>query len=244
LHRSSQESPVKKIGGRLGTDFTAGSTFDATTLESKVRDESLRPTQIQFWLEGLCSAVRTQTLNLIFSILDTLRHTGLDNTLDFFCVAWPFQGDITQCLKIRLEHESSWARFLADSHHCATFAYITMECFETAEIRCSRGPEACHNLLVLETTVARCGKDRRDPNLQHQEICFFSKQDTMFWVKVLKRERDRPASLVELLAIRSIPYSIQQRLYMSERRKQRNRLRECAGIWSRGEVVSVSRHMH
>ncbi|CAI7668359.1 unnamed protein product [Penicillium palitans] len=63
--------------------------------------------------------------------------------------------------------------------------------------------------------------------LQHEKVCYFSKQDTMFWVKVLKKHADQPASLVDLM-------------HLTERRKQRSRLRECATIWTRGEVVSVS----
>lgn len=78
---------LRKLAADLIPHFTAGSTFDPTSFESKLRDDSLRPAQKQFWLEGLDSAVGARILNLIFGIMDTLRRTGLDSTGDFFCVA-------------------------------------------------------------------------------------------------------------------------------------------------------------
>ncbi|KGO44134.1 hypothetical protein PEX1_026620 [Penicillium expansum] len=116
-----------------------------------------------------------------------------------------------------------------------------MECFETPEFRCSKITEPCFKICLLETAVSRSSKEKLQDEylLQHEEICFFSKQDTLFWVKVLKKHADQPASLIDFTHFRSLPYRIRQVLYLSERRKQRSRLRECATMWTRGEAVSV-----
>ncbi|KAJ9486756.1 hypothetical protein VN97_g6575 [Penicillium thymicola] len=232
---------LRKLVADLVQHFSAGSVFNPV-LEAKMKDETLRPKDLQVWLNGLSPDLREESLNAICDILNTLRHTGLDSTEKYFYLAWPFEGNTTQCFKIPLEHDSSRARFLADSHDAATFAYIAMECFETPRFRCSKIPGPCFRICLLETTVSRGRKEKlqHESLLQHEEICFFSKQDTLFWVKVLKKHADQPASLVDLVHIQSIPYNIRQRLYLSERRKQRSRLRECATMWTQGEAVSVS----
>jgi hypothetical protein len=236
---------LRTLVADLMPHFCYGSSLKANTVqyvEYGLRNESLGSGQLQTWLGELSSDLRSEILKVIRNILDTARHTGLDRTGNYFCVAWPFDGEITQCLKIPLERDSSWARILADSHDCATFAYITMECFETAEIRCRKAREPCHDICLLETVVARPWREKllHERFLQHGEICFFSKQDSIFWVKVLKENTDRPALLVELMALLSMPLNIRQRLYLSEKRKQRSRLRECSTICARGEAVFVS----
>lgn len=238
----SKRVRLRKLVADFLPHFTPRSPFDSSDLQAKLKDETLRPKDLQVWLSGLSPDLRLEILTIICDILDTLRHTGLDSTDTYICVAWPFEGNVTQCFKIPLEQDSSWARFLADSHDCATFAYITMECFETTEFRCSNIPKPCLDIRLLETSVSRSRKENvfTESCLQHEEVCYFSKQDTMFWVKVLKKHADQPASLVDLMAIQSLPHSIRQRLHLTERRKQRSRLRECATIWTRGEVVSVS----
>ncbi|KAJ5454060.1 uncharacterized protein N7458_005016 [Penicillium daleae] len=231
---------LRRLVADLMPHFSYDSSLKTNTVESKLRNKLLGPGEVRKWLGELSSDLRVEFLQITRKILDTLRHTGLDSTGKYFCVAWPFKGDITGCLKIPLEDDSSWARVLADSHDCATFAYITMECFETAEIQCSKTRQACQDIYLLETAIFRPRRENYRAFLQHNEICFFSKQDSMFWVKVLKEHTDQPAHLVELLALLSMPMTIRQRLYLSEKRKQRSRLRECHANWAQGEVVSVS----
>ncbi|KAJ5517056.1 hypothetical protein N7527_008616 [Penicillium freii] len=192
---------LRKLVADLLPHFTPRSPFDSGDLEAKLKDETLRPKDLQVWLSGLSPDLRLGILTIICDILDTLRHTGLDSTDTYFCVAWPFEGNVTQCLKIPLEHNSSWARFLADSHDCATFAYITMDCFETTEFRCNKIPEPCFDIRLLETAVYRNRKENISTKLplQHEEVCYFSKQDTMFWVKhptevALDREKEAAES--------------------------------------------------
>ncbi|KAL2841755.1 hypothetical protein BJY01DRAFT_236275 [Aspergillus pseudoustus] len=222
--------------------FPGGSNPDVQRFEMKMRDGSCKLHDFQSWLETLPQNSRQQIFSIVRTILDTLRSTGLDSTEKYFCVAWPFEGDITRCLKVPLEGPSSWVRFLADSHDTATFAYITMDCLQTESVRC-QGAQGPHqdDIHLLETTVTRTiNDDSGQWTLNHEEIYYFSKLDSIFWVKVYRERIDRPASLVELMLMESIPRGIRRRLYMSEKKKQRGRLRECPTIWADGEMVSVS----
>ena len=122
--------------------------------EAQLRNNSLRLKDIQRWIKNLPQKPRQQILNVIRTILDTLKPTGLDTTRRYLCIAWPFEGDTTRCLKVPLEGQSSWAKILADSHDTATFAYITMDCLETQQVKCKAGREVRHeDICLLETTV-------------------------------------------------------------------------------------------
>lgn len=210
---------LRRLIADLIPHFSAGTLFYPNTLEAKLNDGNIRPKEVQAWLGGLSPGIRAEILNVIFSILDTLRYTGLDSTDTFFCVAWPFEGNITQCFKVPLDNTCSWARFMADSHDCATFAYITMECFETTDFKCSGTPTACDSIFSLETAVTRIRKEEalRPSLLQHHETCFFSKQDNMFWVNVLKENNNQAARLVQLISVQKLRYSLRQRLMLSIR---------------------------
>jgi hypothetical protein len=97
---------LRKLVADLVQHFSAGTAFNPV-LEDKIKDETLRPKDLQVWLNGLSPDLREESLNIICDILNTLRHTRLDSTERYFCVAWPFDGNTTQCFKIPLEHDSS-----------------------------------------------------------------------------------------------------------------------------------------
>jgi hypothetical protein len=193
----------------------------------------------QDWLINMDEGSKNKVLKMIRMILETLRPSGLDVTQKFFCVAWPFQEDTGRCFKIPLEGQISWTRILADSDDCATFAYITMKCLETDSVKCSRSQGPFHGSIhLLETTVI-------SPTpivpvvswtLKNNKAYFFSKLNSMFWVKV---EREPlPVRLVALGIVQSVPRDILQRLYSKENSKQ-SRLRECPKSWSQAETVSI-----
>ncbi|KAH1809920.1 hypothetical protein KXX35_007109, partial [Aspergillus fumigatus] len=209
---------------------------------SRLRDQPLKPGEIQTWLNALGDDLREKFLKVVRKILDTLRPTGVDPTGKSFCVAWPFEGDTSRCFKIPIERHSTWVRILSDSQDCATFVYITMDCLETDCFKCSGIPDAIHtNICVLATAVIRPlrEKPKHSWTLKHEEVYFFSKLDTMFWVKVRREHTTRPASLVELLSMHSIPHNLRRRLYLSQKKKQQARLRECHTALAPGEPVSV-----
>lgn len=209
---------------------------------SRLRDQPLKPGEIQTWLNALGDDLREKFLKVVRKILDTLRPTGVDPTGKSFCVAWPFEGDTSRCFRIPIERHSTWVRILSDSQDCATFVYITMDCLETDCFKCSGIPDASHtNICVLATAVIRPlrEKPKHSWTLKHEEVYFFSKLDTMFWVKVRREHTTRPASLVELLSMHSIPHNLRRRLYLSQKKKQQARLRECHTALAPGEPVSV-----
>lgn len=209
---------------------------------SKLRDQLLKPGELQTWLQTLGDDLREKFLKMVRKILDTLRPTGVDPTGKSFCVAWPFEGDTSRCFKIPIERHSTWVRILSDSQDCATFAYITMDCLETDCFKCSEIPDASHsNICVLATAVIRPLQEKLKHSwtLKHEEVYFFSKLDSMFWVKVRRECTTRPASLVELLSVHSIPHNLRRRLYLSQKKKQQARLRECHTALAPGEPVSV-----
>jgi hypothetical protein len=116
-----------------------------------------------------------------------------------------------------------------------------MECFETAEVKCSETPTECRHIFSLETAVIRIREEENLHSfvLQHHETCFFSKQDSLFWVKVVRENMNQAATLVPLMSLRKLHYSIRQRLILSERKKQRSRLRESPTSCAQGEAVLV-----
>ncbi|PYH98822.1 hypothetical protein BO71DRAFT_437901 [Aspergillus ellipticus CBS 707.79] len=232
---------LRRLIADLMPHFFPASKHHSSDLEAKLRDETLQINGLIGWINGLSPDVHTETLYIISRILNTLRHTGLDPTDMNFCVAWPFQGSTTQCFKVPVEYENVWVRFLADSHDCAAFVYLTMDCFQTSDVRCKGTPLACQNIHLLETTVARIRREEISyPSaLEHHETCFFSKQDSMFWVKVLKENMDQVASLVPLIYLQKLRYSLLQRLILSERKRQRSRLRETPTSFAQGEAVLV-----
>ncbi|KAK8433115.1 hypothetical protein IWX49DRAFT_553746 [Phyllosticta citricarpa] len=70
-------------------------------------------------------------------------------------VAWPVPKKEFRSLRIPRTKESSWAKILADSEDCATFAYITSECLEAEEIQCHGLHTAWQNKTsVLCTAVS------------------------------------------------------------------------------------------
>ncbi|KAB8074376.1 hypothetical protein BDV29DRAFT_201385 [Aspergillus leporis] len=220
---------------------------------SRLRDQLLKPGEIQTWLNSIGDDLREKFLKMVRKILDTLRPTGVDPTGKSFCVAWPFEGDTSRCFKIPIERHSTWLRILSDSQDCATFVYITMDCLilyslETDCFKCSGIPDASHsNICVLATAVIRPLREKLKHSwtLKHEEVYFFSKLDTMFWVRVRREHTTRPASLVELLSVHSIPHNLRRRLYLSQKKKQQARLRECHTALAPGEPVSVfSIHEH
>lgn len=233
--------PLRKLVADLVPHFSKESDLQ-TNLQEILRNDTASLASFQNWLEGLGGDLKSQILTVIQRILLSLRHTGLDATEKYFCIAWPWNGDASRCFKIPIEGWSSWARMLADSHDCATFAYITMECLETSDIKCSHSaPQTPYqnNIHLLETAVTCPNQISKPWSLKDGEVYFFSKLDSIFWVKVQREQAAQAASLIELAALMSIPHDMKRRLYVSERKKERARLRERPTPLVKGEMVAV-----
>lgn len=150
---------------------------------------------LQEWLGELTHDCQKQVAVIIRSILSVLQHTGVDKKGEKFVIAWIRKKKPFQCFKIGCEKESYWARILADSTDCATFAYVTSKCLETDGYKC-RGPTAIwHNQsALLGTSVCRHkpnGPSNQDPGttlptwtLKHAEKYFMGKPESLERVQV------------------------------------------------------------
>jgi hypothetical protein len=192
--------------------------------------DAFRDNRVKSWLIDLSSELHNQVLKMVRRILHVLQHTGLNREGTYLSVAWPNKRDIFRCFKIPCQKRSSWAKILADSEDCATFAYISTKCFETEMIKCS-GPDATwHNaIILLETAVVSHLKSKAafTRTLQHKSTYFFKKLDNLFFVKAQRPDAGSTAILTTFPS--NIPQEIKQRMrekFMAEEEKWSSRLRE------------------
>ncbi|KAK8218246.1 hypothetical protein IWZ01DRAFT_492415 [Phyllosticta capitalensis] len=90
---------------------------------------------LQAWLGQRSEEQQTFLERVIVQILERLGPTGIDCTGNL-TIAWIRPNKEPRCLRIPCERESAWAKILADSVDCATYAYFTSKCLETERIRC------------------------------------------------------------------------------------------------------------
>ncbi|KAL3474771.1 hypothetical protein BJX99DRAFT_260030, partial [Aspergillus californicus] len=194
--------------------------------------DAFRRNGVRNWLSNLSPELYQLVMKIIRRIFDVLQHTGLDREGNHLLVAWPDKRDIFRCFKVPCQKQSSWARVLADSEDCATFAYISTKCFETEKIKCS-GPGASwrNAILLLETAVVIHSKSALTPTstLQHKSTYFFRKFDNPFFVAVQRPNIAGTAILTTLSS--NFPGNIKQRVlekFMGKEKEQRwlSRLRE------------------
>ncbi|KAJ4295595.1 hypothetical protein N0V90_007608 [Kalmusia sp. IMI 367209] len=196
---------------------------------------------IRDWLITLPPELHQHVLRMVRRIFDVLKHTGLDRNGKHLLVAWPRKHEIFRCFKVPCKRGNSWAGILADSEDCATFAYVSTQCFETKNIKCS-GPEPTWQdaIPLLETAVVLHSTSLTSA-LQHNATYFFQKLNSLFFVKV---QRPNATSTAKLVTFRSIiPMDIQRRMLVTlmEDRKRLARLREKIAPDDLAEQVVVSR---
>jgi hypothetical protein len=163
------------------------------TLETTHRIiEAFRKPGMQTWLGGLSPELQLLVARIVRYILMTLQHTGIDKKGGHLIVAWIQVGKPFQCFKVPCEKESYWARILADSGDCATFAYITPQCLETEWLKCKGAQATWQNTsALLETAVCRHGPGPQAMAvtttpwvLQHADLYSMGKPDSLLWVRV------------------------------------------------------------
>jgi hypothetical protein len=116
------------------------------------------------WFDQLSTELRETVIQIIRSMLEILKETGIDKKGEELVIAWVRKESPYSCLRLRCEKTSLWARILADSEDCATFACITPLCIEIEKHKC-RGFEVApwHNVSnLLDTAVC--------PHLSNQEL--------------------------------------------------------------------------
>lgn len=114
------------------------------------------------FVDDLDADLKQAVLGQVRCIFDELAKTGVDPSGKFMIVAWPQPENQTRCFWVPCERRSAWTKILADTHDCATFAYITARCLETDAHLCQRNghaqghiPRWRNEMPVMETAVGR-----------------------------------------------------------------------------------------
>ncbi|KAK7750875.1 hypothetical protein SLS62_007138 [Diatrype stigma] len=168
-------------------DFTTPAEFAANVNGGKLRDYI-----------GVLKPDHCQTITrIVWTVLKALRYTGIDREGRNLVVGWP-QKDIFYCFKIPCKDEHAWAKILAESEHCATFAYVTFKCLENSEFKCSTTWK--NQISLLETSVIIYSTNHESlstnhESLQHQDTYVFETFDKRFFVTVHKPNNDTIARL-------------------------------------------------
>lgn len=180
--------------------------------------QAFRGSDLQKWLGDLEEDYQQLVAVIIRYVLSILAHTGVDRNSECFSVAWIQKNKPFQCFKISCQKESYWARILADSADCATFAYITPKCLETSDFRCRDSIAQWHNQSVLlETAVCRHRSKKTDTGsnitpwvLKHEDWYSMGKLDSLQWIKVDKQNANSDPRLIVLPS--KIPRAMRIRL--------------------------------
>ena len=191
-------------------------------------------------LGKLAPELRECILKRVRRILEILQHTGVDNKGKYLTIAWPQDGDVQRCFKIPCEKQSFWARLLADSDDCATFAYISAKCLESERVKCRGLLQVWQNMsTLLETTVIRHQSvpTTQPWTLEHKKLYYFRKLDSLF---LMKADRPNEIGNARLDASQStMSQKLQQRFLKREEWKQQCRLRERQAVRESAEQVLV-----
>ncbi|KAI9148048.1 hypothetical protein HJFPF1_11869 [Paramyrothecium foliicola] len=208
-----------------------------------LRDSSSKGLPLCSWFRNLPENVYRFALVLVRQILETLRDTGLSPDGAFFSVAWPHNGIVNRCIRISRDNYNKWTPVLADSDDCATFAYISTACLETANRKCQGPNPTWQGRIHLLETAVLCPTSVGPWTLHHEQTYFFQKLDNiLFWVRAQKDTacRTLPATLVRLISIESLPRDVIQRLLFRDGQKRQKRLREKDLECVSAEIVYVS----
>jgi hypothetical protein len=208
--------------------------------------DAFRTQGLQAWLGRLTSELQQLVARIVRYILLTLQYTGIDKRGAHLIIAWIQRNKPFQCFKVPCEKESYWARILADSGDCATFAYITSKCLETEWLKC-RGPQATWNnaSALLETAVCRhrpTDDKMSFPGvvpwvLKHADLYSMGKPDSLLWVRVERLVGNQQPRLHVQWSM--IPRGMRFRLDVRKMPKRLQRLRERQAIDAPAEMVVI-----
>ena len=219
--------------------------------EYKVID-ALRRENFGGWFQELEASVKEDLERIIRYVLLTLQDTGVDRSGKFLYAVWPRAGNPFQCIKIPCERTNLWAKMLADSEDCATFAYVTSLCLETDSCKCQgvRKASWLNSSKVFHTAVS-CMADTNAMmtvtevetwSLRHNRSYLIIKPDILLLGTVaLWKSLDKPHPEPRLYVSASeMPASILARvskIMPVSRRRERIREKQFAG--AKAQRVSV-----
>lgn len=203
------------------------------------RDEE-NTINLKDWLRKTKKEHRDFLLGAARGIVDLLKSTGIDSE-DCLAIAC-IMPEETRCLRIKCEHESYWAKMLADSETCTTFAYFTRKCLETDTIECSGPSTSWPSTSILSTAVSLHQKSNHARPvssqlvLQNGEKYFIGKRHFRLQVTVEKRPADHTRLLLSESPLWRIPDDAWRRFMQREAKR---RLRERQGRTSTANPVLV-----
>ncbi len=189
---------------------------------------ALRGTNFRDWIEALAPALQTDVVRIVRYVLLLLQDTGIDHSGENLVASWPQKNEPLGCLKIPCKNATSWARILADSPHCATFAYITPMCLVEDNCKCQRLQVApWHNRsLALNTAVSRFVNSgivtAGSWTLRHEQSYLIGTPEKYFLGKAIIS--NNPPRLY--ISTSMIPERLQARI--KERIREKQRMDACA----------------
>ncbi|KAK8256564.1 hypothetical protein IWZ00DRAFT_169250 [Phyllosticta capitalensis] len=125
--------------------------------QDKIIEAFRGTTNLQEWYNDRSTKQQEFLEETMRDVLELLKFTGVERTGKVLSIAWILPQQDFRYLKIPCEDESSWAKILADSEDCATFAYFTPKCLVTESITCGTLQTDWQNKsYALSTAVSPC----------------------------------------------------------------------------------------
>ncbi|KAF8860775.1 hypothetical protein BDZ45DRAFT_724295 [Acephala macrosclerotiorum] len=146
--------------------------------------QNFRAGNLGQWFDSLTPEQRESAIHIVRSMLEVLKDTGIGKNDEELVIAWVRRESPYSCLRLRCEKTSLWARILADSEDCATFACITPLCLEIEKHKC-RGLTIApwHNVsTLLDTTVCPQRSNRELLNVVNALAPFKLEHQVSYWI--------------------------------------------------------------
>jgi hypothetical protein len=136
------------------------------------------------WFDGLKTEQRESVIQIVRSMLEVLKDTGIDKNGEELVIAWVRRESSYSCFRLRCEKTNLWARILADSEDCATYACITPLCLEIKKHKC-RGLAVApwHNVSnLLDTAVCPQLSNRELVSVVNSISSFKLEHQVSYWI--------------------------------------------------------------
>lgn len=108
---------------------------------------------LQEWFEERPGKLQTEARDIIRRVLSSLQCTGVNDNSDMV-VGWIIPEKQFRRFSMPCKDQNAWAKILADSEDCATFAYVTATCLETDCVKCQKATIWENKLWALGTAVS------------------------------------------------------------------------------------------
>jgi hypothetical protein len=199
--------------------------------------EALKTTHFRSWLTQLPMGHERTVILTLGSLLTHLKNTGVtsEGTLD---VAWICPRQVQKCFRLRCNNESGWARILADTEHCATFACVTTSCFEAGSTVCrkTRDIRWRNATELLDTEVYRLNVDNSS-TATPTSIPFALEEGKKYWMGTgVTATANLGSSPILKISRRHLPLEVEKALQRA-RRIRRDHIRERGSCI--GQVIPV-----